>query len=75
MLLFFLYPDILFNSFLLWYSLVVISKSVVYGSNFTLQSILIVMLLRRTLLPGRSFDCGHSMADLLIDVFSIGIYM
>ena len=47
-------------------------------STFTLQSILSVMLLRRTLncdsyLPGGSFYWGHSMAVLLIDAFSIVI--
>ena len=76
---FFLFPGSLsLTVFLQWYSLAVISNSVVYGSSFTLQSILIVMLLRRTLncdsdLPGGSFDRGHSMAVLLIDAFSIVI--
>ena len=66
------------SSGLLWYSLAVISNSVVYGSTFTLQSILIVMLICHTLncgsdLPGESYDLGHSMAVLLIDAFSIVI--
>ena len=43
--------------FLLWYSLAVISKSVVYGSTFTLQSILNVILLRRTL------NCDSDLLD------------
>ena len=60
----------------LWYSLAVISNSEVYGSIFTLQSILNVILLRRTLncdsdLLDGSIDWGHSMAVLLIDAFSI----
>ena len=73
---FFIPRQSFFNSFLLWYSLAVISNSVVYGSTFTLQSILNVILLRRSLncdsdfLDG-SFDWGHSMAVLLIDAFSI----
>ena len=75
----FLFPGSLsFTVFLLWYSLAVILNSVVYGSTFTLHSILIVTLLRRTLncdsdLPGGSFDRGHSMAVLLTDAFAIVI--
>ena len=72
---FFLFPGSLALTVFL---LAVISNPVVYGSTFKLQSILIVMLLRRTLncdsdLPGGSFDWGHSMAVLLIDAFSIVI--
>ena len=57
---FFLFPgSISLTVILLWYSLAVISNSVVYGSTFTLQSILIVMLLRRTLnCDFDSLDCG-----------------
>ena len=78
MVCFFIPRHSLFNSFLLWYSLAVISYSVVYGSTLTPQSVLIVMLLRRTLncdsdLPGGSFDWGHSMTVLLFDAFSIVI--
>ena len=73
---FFYSPAVFLTVFLLWYSLAVISNSVVYGSTFTLQSILNVILLRRTLncdsdLLDGSFDLGHSMAVLLIDAFSI----
>ena len=55
----FFYSPAVFLSqfFLLWYSLAVISKSVVYGSTFTLQSILNVILLRRTL------NCDSDLLD------------
>ena len=54
----FLFPGILsLTVFLLWYLLAVISNSVVYGSTFTLQSILNVILLRRTL------NCDSDLLD------------
>ena len=73
---FFIPRQSFFSSVLLWYSLAFISYSVVYGSTFTLQSILNVILLRRTLncdsdLLDGSFDWGHFMAVLLIDAFLI----
>ena len=73
----FLFPGSLsLTVFFTWYSLAIISNSVVYGSTFTLQSILNVILLRRTLncdsdLLDGSFDWEQSMAVLLIDAFSI----